>query len=121
MLRSMTDLASTTELASAIAAPLVALGAIEANVWNTRRTLDDRRQDRLWQGRADLYVDLVRAIQRERSQQVDETLMTIDTLDRDTQVYWQSSRDRDPAAWTEQGIRVLAYKKVGELGRHAAL
>lgn len=83
--------------------------AIAANLWITRRSLDDRRNERLWGDRAQLYLDLVRLVRREQDRQVRDVLMTIDGLDREPQSFWQSERDRDPRAWDDREIRVLTY------------
>lgn len=97
------------QVVGSIGTPVVALAAIGASLWTTRRTLEDRREDRLWGHRSDLYVDLVRLVRQERKQGWQDVLMTIDTLDRMPETYWQSERDRDPRGWGEREVRVLAY------------
>jgi hypothetical protein len=118
MLGYVTELAAAADLVTAVASPLVALGAIGATVWTTRRTLDDRRQDRLWQPRAELYLDLVRAARRQlASTDVDELMMAIDTLDSDSAVHWEAGRGRGAIDLEEREALVLAY--ASEPVRHA--
>lgn len=100
---------SAVDVIGSVGAPVVALAALAANVWTTRRNLDDRREDRLWSDRAQLYVELVRAVRREQEQDLQELLMTVDTLDHSPTTYWQSERDRDPRTWDDREVRVLTY------------
>jgi hypothetical protein len=109
MLHDMTSGGSAVEVITAIASPVVAVAAIAANLWVTRSTLDDRREERLWSDRAELYVDLVRVIRREQRQDSQELLMTIDTLDRVHETFWQSEQDRNPGAWDDMEVRVITY------------
>jgi hypothetical protein len=100
---------SAIEIIGAVGAPVVAVAAIAANVWITKRNLDDRREDRLWSNRAQLYIELVRLMRHEEERDPEELLMTIDTLDQTPATYWQSERDRDPRAWDDREVRVLTY------------
>jgi hypothetical protein len=112
MLRRMTELASAAgaaQVIGAIGAIAIALAGIAAGMWSTSRTLAESRDNRLWSHRADLYVDLVRWVQQERSVDVDETLMAMSTLDARPDFYWQSGRDRDPDAWRSLEVQVLTY------------
>jgi hypothetical protein len=112
MLRRMTELASAAGAAQVIVstgAIVVALAGIAAGMWATSRTLADNRDNRLWSHRADVYVDLVRWVQEERSVDLDETLMAMSTLDVRPNVHWQSRRDRDPGAWRNLEVQVLTY------------
>ena len=88
---------------------VVALAAIGVSVWTTRRTLDEARDDSFWLRRTEVYVDLVRRVLKERSVDLEETLITISTLDAEPSVYWQSTRDRDPTGWQEREVQIVAY------------
>jgi hypothetical protein len=46
---------------------------------------------------------------QEQHTDLDETLMAVDTLDRMPDVHWQPTRDRDPRAWRDQEVQVMAY------------
>jgi hypothetical protein len=105
----MVSAVDAAQVISAVAAPLIAIVAIAANVWISRQTLNDRDRERLWRPRADLYLELVRLVEDERKTDIPELLMHIDALDHDPSLFWQSSRDRDNATWRENDIRVLAY------------
>jgi len=112
MLRRMTELASAAgaaQVIGSIGAIVVALAGIGAGMWSTSRTLAESRDNRLWSHRADLYLDLVRRVQQERSIDLDETLMAMSTLDAMPDVYWQSARDRDRGAWRNLEVQVLTY------------
>jgi len=112
MLRRMTELASAAgaaQVIGSIGAIVVALAGIGAGMWSTSRTLAESRDNRLWSHRADLYLDLVRRVQQERSVELDETLMAMSTLDAIPDVYRQSGRDRDPGAWRNLEVQVLTY------------
>jgi hypothetical protein len=112
MLRRMMELASAAgaaQVIGSIGAVVVALAGIGAGVWSTSRTLAESRDNRLWSHRADVYVELVRRVQRERSVDLEETLRTMSTLDAMPDVHWQSERDRDPSAWRNLEVQVLTY------------
>jgi hypothetical protein len=98
-----------SELIAAVASPVVAGIAIAANLRATRYVIDDKREERLWDRRADLYVDLIRLIEREGRQDTNDLWMTADTLDKMPNTYWQTSRDRDPQSWQDNQVRVSAY------------
>jgi hypothetical protein len=98
-----------SELIAAVASPVVAGIAIAANLRATRYVIDDKREERLWDRRADLYVDLIRLIEQEGGQDANDLWMTADTLDKMPKTYWQTSHDRDPQSWRDSHVRVSAY------------
>jgi len=97
------------QLIAAVASPAVAGAAIYANLRVTRYMLNDKHEERIWERRADLYVDLIRLIQNERKGDANDLWMAADTLDRRPDAYWQSSLDRNPQTWAENSVRVSAY------------
>lgn len=97
------------QLIAAVASPVVAGAAIYANLRVTRYMLNDKHEKRIWERRADLYVDLIRLIQDQQKIDANDLWMTADTLDSRPDVYWQSSRDRNPQTWAENSVRVSAY------------
>lgn len=112
MLRRMTELTSaagTAQVIGSIGAIVVALAGIGAGTWSTSRMLAESRDNRLWSHRAEVYVDVVRWVQQERSADFEETLMAVSTLDARPGTYWQSKRDREPGAWRNLEVQVLTY------------
>jgi hypothetical protein len=113
------------QVVGAIGPSVVALAAIGVAVWSTRRTLDEARDDRFWSRRAEVYVDLVRRVLQERQIDLEETLMTMSSLDAQPALHWQSSRDRDKNR-QERNVLVEAYasdqvRKLYEAWDHALL
>jgi hypothetical protein len=112
MLQAMSWLGSASDLGqliAAVASPVVAVVAIRANLRTTRFMLADKHEERLWDRRTDLYVDLIRIVESEGHQDADELWMTADTLDNMPDVNWQPSRDLDPKGRAEYQIQVSAY------------
>ena len=97
------------QLIAAVASPAVAGAAIYANLRVTRYMLNDKHEERIWERRADLYVDLIRLIQDGGQIDTNDLWMAADTLDSRPDVYWQSFRDRNPQTWVENSVRVSAY------------
>ncbi|MEU5262425.1 hypothetical protein [Amycolatopsis sp. NPDC021455] len=98
-----------TQIISQIGTVAVAIFAIAANVWTARQTLQDKREERLWQSRADLYVDLVRLVLEVGRIDAKEYTMIADNLDKEPNTYWQSPIDRRTKEWQSNSARVWSY------------
>jgi hypothetical protein len=106
------DLTAASSIVAALAIVGGYLSVRSANrnaIKIAREERDARHEERLWDRRADLYVDLIQAIDREHISDVNDLWMTADTLTSNPAAYWQSSRDQNPQAWVERTVRVSAY------------
>lgn len=95
---------TAVQIISSVGATVVALVAIVANLWTTRRTLGDRQEERLWTSRSELYVEIIRMVLTERDRYPADTLLVITDVD---------ARDRDACdqqhGWADRRARVCAY------------
>jgi hypothetical protein len=107
------------QIVSAAGTTVVALAALVANVWTTRRTLGDRREERLWAYRNELYVEIVHIVLRERDLDVEELLLHSLRLPKGKRVRYESRRE-DEHEWWDYRARVRTYASNSTSDRYDA-
>jgi hypothetical protein len=115
MLRRMSTASDAAQVIGAVATPLVALAAIGATLWTTRRTLSDKSQERLWSPRVELYKNLVEMVDSEH-RRGDRLRKALTILPMDLPAAWLEIPDHERGKWHENELSVVLYASdaVGE-------
>jgi len=108
MLLRMSTASDTAQVIGAIATPLVALAAIGATVWTTRRTLIDKSRERLWSPRVELYGHLLELVDREH-RRGDRLSGALIIQPMDLPAAWLDLPIQEPSKWHEDEISVLTF------------